>query len=186
MGLIYSGIPIPLVTRIIGAFQVKYFVETGTYFADTAYWASSRFERVFTIEASQILWQQAVDKYGRVNNIEFLKGDSRDKLRDILDRIHSPAIFWLDAHWSGGITYGEGNECPLIDELQIINSCRVNHFILIDDARCFLSPPPLPHSADRWPDIAAVISALTSEKRNRFVVVIEDVVVLLCPLEGGK
>jgi len=164
------------VLSIKNEFNIKYFVETGTYVGNTAYWASQYFDRVFTIEKSEELWQKASSNYTGVDNVQFIIGDSRQMLREVVGKIISPAIFWLDAHWCGGITYGEGNECPLIDELQIIVNDSYDHFILVDDARLFLAPPPKPHSPDQWPDIVSVINVLNSNQ-TRFIVVIDDVII---------
>ena len=45
-------------------------------------------------------------------------------------------VFWLDAHYSGGVTAKGSTECPLEHELQIIaeHACT-GHIILIDDVR---------------------------------------------------
>jgi hypothetical protein len=85
-------------------------------------------------------------------------------------------MFWLDAHWSGGETYGENDECPLLEELAIINVSPYEHIILIDDARLFLSPPPAPHRIEQWPDITTVINCLNCVS-NRYIIIIEDVIV---------
>lgn len=172
----YYRLPSNLVLSIKNEFHLKYFVETGTYVGNTARWASQHFDRVFTIENSEMLWQQASTKYSGLDNIQFILGDSRHMLCEVVEKLESPAIFWLDAHWSVGITYGEGNECPLAEELQIVVNNSYDHFILVDDARMFLAPPPKPHTPDQWPDIVSVINILNSN-RARFIVVIDDVIV---------
>jgi hypothetical protein len=70
-------------------------------------------------------------------------GDSREELGPIIER-EDNILFWLDAHWSGGETYGESDQCPLIKELEVIfrYSKEKNFAILIDDVRLFLAPPP--------------------------------------------
>lgn len=175
MGLIYPGIPQPIVNVILEYFPIKYFIETGTYRGESASWASEHFEKVFTIEKSQELWVLSKEKYQHRKNIEFLLGDSREKLRDALSQIDTPALIWLDAHWSGGKTYGEGDECALLDELGVICAIPKDHFILIDDARLFSFPPPHPYSPTQWPTISEVISLL--DKAGLFSVIIDDVLV---------
>jgi hypothetical protein len=110
-------------------------------------------------------------------------GNSKEQLAAIVPTLKEPCIFWLDAHWSGGITYGESEECPLLEELQIINDSECDHFILIDDARLFLCPPPNPHRIEQWPTIDAVTSLLNSG-RSRYTVIVEDVIVSVP--EGAK
>jgi hypothetical protein len=168
--------PSSLVTSLKDEFSLKYFIETGTFLGDTAYWASQHFEKVYTIENSEKLLQQASSRYSGLNNVQFVMGDSRDKLQEIVEKVKSPAIFWLDAHWSGGITLGEGYECPLLEEIKVIVHDAYDHFILVDDARLFLAPPPKPHVPDQWPDIVSVINVLNSNQ-PRFIVILNDVIV---------
>ena len=49
-----------------------------------------------------------------------------------------PALFWLDAHYSGGETAHSKNKAtPIQDELNKILSSEYDNVILIDDARFF-------------------------------------------------
>jgi len=140
-----------LILKIAHTFEVSHFVETGTYLAETAVWASQFFESVISIERSSELYEAARSKYGHIENLCFINADSRDGLSQYIKQFksfnrHIRVLFWLDAHWSGGLTYGQKEECPLLDEIRILNfSAPDNIFILIDDARLFLEPPPLPH-----------------------------------------
>lgn len=177
MGLIQPGPPTLLVCALRDRHDIEYFIETGTCLGETAYWASQYFSKVLTIEYSRDLYQQCTQKYAHVKNIEFLFGDSRARLMEIVSHLETPGFFWLDAHWSGGATYGEGDECPVVQELEIINRAAHDHFICIDDARLFLSPPPPPHRAEQWPDIAAMLQILTQTRHRRYIVIIEDVII---------
>lgn len=87
----------------------------------------------------------------------------------------SSAVFWLDAHWSGGETYGDNDQCPILEEIKIINKSRYDNFIFVDDARLFTSPPQPPHLPEQWADIFSVLTAL--HKDNRYIVIIEDVII---------
>ena len=104
--------------------------------------------------------------------------DSREGLRRIVPQLDGPALFWLDAHWCGTdetMTAGAEDQCPLIDELSIINASPYEHVILVDDARFFLAPPPPPNELRMWPDAAATIEALKAGRTDRYVGVIDDV-----------
>ena len=177
MGIVRMGPPIEIISQLKAAYGINNFIETGTYQGHTAYWASQVFEQVFTIEYSQDLYQKVIEKYGHIKNIDFLYGDTRNLLDRTVSQLESPSLFWLDAHWSGGPTYGEIDECPLLAEIEIINRSDCNHFIFIDDARLFLSPPPPPHLPQQWPDISAVLNLLNSGKNSRHIVIIEDVII---------
>ncbi len=177
MGCVRFGAPRELVLWLRNTFDVKTFVETGTNRAETSVWASDEFQNVKTIEAYEPLFRNAVESYGSRRNIEFLLGDSREHIRQLVSSLVNPAIFWLDAHWCGTETFGNGDECPVLGELESLNASAVAHFILIDDARLFLSPPPSPHDANHWPDIATICRALQNHSSNRYVAVHDDVIV---------
>ncbi len=171
------GVPRQLVLAIRQYFGANCFVETGTFQGATAVWAGGVFPSVVTIEASEQLHAQAVAQFGHLKNIRFLCGSSPAVLREIVPSLAQPAIFWLDAHWSGGVTAGSEYECPLLEEIRAIDGCGEQAFILIDDARLFMSPPPLPHKAEQWPDLASVLGALREKYPARYVVISEDVII---------
>jgi hypothetical protein len=128
-----------------------------------------------TIENSPEIYKDTYEKLSHINNIEFLFGHTSAKLAEIVAKLQSPAIFWLDAHWSGGQTYGSADECPILAELEIINRSDLPHSILIDDARLFTAPPPPPHKAEFWPNITALLAAINS-RQGRYTVIAEDVI----------
>ena len=172
------GVPHDLVLKLKRNFNISTFIESGTYQGQTALWAAQHFEKVYTIEKSIELYERVSAQYNNLHNVNFLFGDTRAVLKDIVPKQQCASIYWLDAHWSGGITYGEKDECPLIRELEIINanSNFTEQFILIDDARLFLKPPPPPHNGNEWPDINQVIKTLTFNK-NRYTAINEDVII---------
>ena len=176
MGIIRVGPPTELITKLAVEFNLENFIETGTFKGNTAAWASQYFQNVFTIEFFQELYQAAANKFQHLNNIKFIFGDSRIELSKLVERLENPSLFWLDAHWCGSSssTYGEQDRCPLIEEINIINSSKVDNFIFIDDARFFMSVPGGPQ---QWPDITAVIKALNSGNSGRFIVITEDVII---------
>lgn len=176
MGLVRMGPPNKLIEKLVTNFKIDNFVETGTYYGGTATWASKHFKNVLTIEYSKELYEQAIAKFN-ISNIEFIFGDSRTELSKLIKHLDSPSIFWLDAHWSGGVTYGDTDQCPLVEEINIINSSSFDNFILIDDARLFTSPPQPPHKIEQWPDVATVIQALKSKQSDKYIVIIEDVII---------
>lgn len=171
------GPPQELMLNLSTEFHIKYFTETGTYYGGTAIWASQLFEKVSTIENSKEIYEITKNKYQGIDNVEFLLGDSRNLLEKVVDSLTEPGIFWLDAHWSGGLTYGNDDQCPLVEEIEIINRSSLDHFIFIDDARLFLSSPQPPHNIDQWPTISDLVFALKSTFSNKFIVIIEDVII---------
>lgn len=121
------------------------FVETGTYFGDSAIAASALgFKKVYTIELQMYLYEQAKQKLADQidsGRVEIILGDSKEKLSHILDNHPNDRfVFWLDAHIDGG-NYRPGitpniEACPLYSELQTISRhSRKDHIIIIDDLR---------------------------------------------------
>jgi hypothetical protein len=122
-------------------FQIA--IETGTLYGETSLFLSDHFEKVYTIESYQPLYEEAVKKLSIRQNIECVYGDSGLTLSKILKDI-SPdrkILFWLDAHFSGEGTglSSDGSTCPTFRELISISSIldTRNSAILIDDSRCF-------------------------------------------------
>jgi hypothetical protein len=119
------------------------------------------------------MFETAEENIGRVDNITMLKGDTREHLGKILD-LNDNLLFWLDAHWSGGDTWGKDDVCPLIEELELIfASPNKNKVILIDDARLFTAPPPSPHRHENWPAMKDIVNILPADWD---LIIFEDVI----------
>lgn len=177
MGIVRVGPPNELILQLGHEYDLKDFIETGTFTGKTALWAAAHFDRVVTIENSEALYNETKPKLDPKNNIKFIKGNSRTALPGVLAELTLPSVLWLDSHWSGGRTYGENDECPLLDEIRSVNRSDYTHFIFIDDARLFTSPPPRPHDASQWPTIIQVLDTLKSSSHNYYIVIIEDVII---------
>ena len=159
MGMIRMGAPMEILQFLQKEMSLKTFVEGGTFKGKTAIAASKIFDRVITIENSAEMHRIASENLRGHDRIRLLHGDTRQHLADIV-RENDDLLYWLDAHWSGGATYGAGDECPLMDELEIVFSASNNHVILIDDARLFCAPPPLPHQIEHWPTLKEIANAI--------------------------
>ncbi len=167
------GPPLGLVLALKKELGIEQFIETGTFHGGTAEWASSHFTTVTTIELSERYFELAKAKFAEKPNVHPLFGSSPSVLASLIPSLTQPALFWLDAHWSGLDTAGRTAECPLLDELTSINHSTLQHVILVDDARLFCTPPPRPHNPDQWPDLPAVTAAL-AEERRRYVAIFQD------------
>jgi hypothetical protein len=176
MGLVRFGVPEEDVNWLKERLALDTFVEGGTFKGGTASKMARLFDKVLTIEKSEAMYSEARQRLYSVANVVQFLGDTRDHLADIV-RKSDNVLFWLDAHWSGGKTYGEGDECPLLEELQIIFESSMSNFVvLIDDARLFLAPPPSPHNVESWPTIDEVCGCVP---RGFEVLVYDDVLYLV-------
>ncbi|UKJ78108.1 hypothetical protein [Azospirillum brasilense] len=176
MGIVHPGVPEALTERLAAEAGITTFVETGTFQGRTAAWAAERFKRVITIEADPSLYRNAAERFRDVPNVTVLHGNSGELLRGVVDSLADPALFWLDAHWSGPGTAGETAECPVLEEIAAIDAGLPSHLVLVDDARMFLHPPHPLHNADAWPDVTGLVHALEKAGRGDYVAVIEDVI----------
>src|SRR5689334_17814500 len=83
---------------------LRVLVETGTYRADTVRALRRDFDTIFSIELDETLHADAVTRCAGQSNAVLMKGDSAVVLPEVLARLDGPALFWLDAHYSGGKT----------------------------------------------------------------------------------
>ena len=143
---IKAGKPIPppssVKRRILSNYGVARslhcFVETGTLHGDTPSVLKDQFKAIYSIELSEELARKAVRRFRAYPNIHIVQGDSGECLAEIMNDISSPALIWLDGHYSAGITARSGINCPIVQELASIFSHSIkDHVILIDDARHF-------------------------------------------------
>jgi len=120
------------------SFNTRILIETGTYLGDMVHAMKKSFSRIVSFELDQTLATQARERFANDNHIEIVQGDSGKLLGEVLANINEPCLFWLDGHYSGGITAKGPLETPIKNELTAILSHPVDgHVILIDDARCF-------------------------------------------------
>lgn len=128
------------------------FIETGTYKGETIFELENYFEKLYTIEISNKFYNETKAKYNG-NKIQFILGDSSYVFNDLLPIINDNTIFFLDGHWSCDDTGKGEKDCPLIEEIQIINNLFKNKaIVIIDDVRLFGLSPKKNYPVD-WEDI---------------------------------
>ncbi len=145
----HFGIPPHIVKQsIIKGFAQKYeistFIETGTYLGVMVNAMKKDFSKIYTVEVDRKLFQRAKKKFKKTKHIHTLLGDSGTILPKLLKKITGPALFWLDAHYSSGITSKGFKDTPIVEELKSILKHRPKHIILIDDANCFIGKNDYP------------------------------------------
>ena len=150
-------------------------VETGTYFGDMIEAQKKNFDKILSIELGEKLWRRAVNRFKKLKHITLIHGDSGEVLKNITKQLNEPALFWLDGHYSGGITAKGDLECPILKEIDTIFLFKnLNHILLIDDARCF-------DGANDYPAIEELIRYIKN-KNEKYVVEIKDDIIR-CTIE---
>jgi len=144
-------VPPPHVVKqfIIKGYQQKYncgtLIETGTFMGEMVEAQKNKFRKIISIELAPKLYYKAKKRFYRDKHVTIVQGDSGKVLPEILPEIKDPAIFWLDGHYSRGETAKGEKECPIFDELNsIFNNQKMDHVLLIDDARCFVGKDDYP------------------------------------------
>lgn len=141
-----SGFPSPpphIVKQIaIAEYHEKYkhniLVETGTFRGDMIEAQKKRFKKIISIELAVPLFEKAQKRFKNDANVILVQGDSGKVLSKVVNDINEPAIFWLDGHYSSGVTAKGDTECPIFGELDaVFNEKKLDHILLIDDARLF-------------------------------------------------
>jgi hypothetical protein len=160
--------------RIVKAYAERYrtrvLIETGTYTGAMVLSLRHQFHRIVSIEVDPSLHARAAQRVRRWPNIELLLGDSEVVLPRVLASLQEPALFWLDGHYSGGITSRGRLNTPVVHELESVLSHPVaSHVILIDDAREFTGQGD-------YPTLAAVRALALSHRPHSTVAVQDDVI----------
>ena len=162
-----NGCPLPpphpvkvlTLAHLVDVSGAKRFVETGTLAGSTSGMiAQIPGMHVDTIEITQHYYDKAMDALGDQKNVVQHLGDSADVLPRILKSLDEPAVFWLDAHFSGGLTGRSSKQTAIEDELlAIFAASPQKHIIVIDDVRCF-------NGRNDYPPMAFLIKDL--QRRN--------------------
>lgn len=130
--------------------SLKVFVETGTYLGDTVEAVKNTFKEIYTIELDKTLYQRAKQRFSKEKHIKVIHGDSEKMLPEVLKNVNGPTLFWLDAHYSGGLTAQGNKPTPILEELKCILSHPIkDHVILVDDARYF-------NGKNGWPSLKEI------------------------------
>jgi len=148
-----DGRPVPpphiVKQRTIRSFAEKFgskiLIEIGTYYGDMVEEMKGNFNQIYSIELSEELYEKAKKRFDGEENVRIIHGDSGIELGRLVGRIEEPALFWLDGHYSAGVTARGDKDTPIYEELtHIFNSHLSKYVIIIDDARCFGNDPAYP------------------------------------------
>lgn len=177
------GGPAPhlLKRRILKTYAGRYgldtMVETGTYLGDMVAGVRGDFRSIMTIELDDALFERAKRRFAGDSNVHLYKGDSGKVLKEIVSELRGPALFWLDAHHSGGITAHGDQATPVLEELDhVLASGEPRHVVLIDDARDF-------NGAGGYPTVDDLRRQIGTRPLSLEV---KDDVIRIVPAESGQ
>jgi len=126
-------------------FGLKSLVETGTYRGDMLDAMKDSFDNLYSIELSKELYNLAKSRFKDAKHIQLIHGDSGTEIGNVIAKLEEPALFWLDGHYSGGVTARGRKETPILEEIdKILSAKESRHVLIVDDARCFGSDPAYP------------------------------------------
>jgi hypothetical protein len=174
----FSGRPLPppqlykqlLIKELALLNNIETFVETGTYYGDTLNLCKNIFRQLFSIELDKSLFELANKRFKNDKKITLLQGDSGEEIEKILKKLSGRCLFWLDGHYSEGVTAKGVLNTPIMMELtHILNHTAKNHIILIDDARCFTGE-------DDYPTIAYLKDFVAERNPNLNFSVADDII----------
>ena len=154
----------------------KCFIETGTYKGDTTFDLRNNFKSLYTIELSNELYLNASEKFKKYDNIKVLNGDSGIIIKSLLEKISdSRILFWLDGHYSEGITAKSELVTPILNEVISIRNHEIknaiNHVILIDDAHLFTG-------SDDYPELNSFLEFCSQKFPDREIEIINNIIVI--------
>ncbi|PIR43755.1 hypothetical protein COV24_01205 [candidate division WWE3 bacterium CG10_big_fil_rev_8_21_14_0_10_32_10] len=128
------------------------------------------FNKIISIELGTDLYKRAKKRFKDNKNITIVQGDSGKILPSILKNINQSVLFWLDGHYSAGVTALGDKECPIFEELDaVFNNSKNKHTILIDDARCF-------NGTGDYPTIEKLKKYIKGKNKNYKVTIKNDII----------
>jgi len=147
-------------------FDTPTLIETGTYRGDMVEASRRHFQRIWSVELDVALSEAATARFRPYRNVTIVNGDSSQVLPRIVADQPGAILFWLDGHWSGGITARGPLDTPIVGELEtVLERPGDNDVILIDDARMF--------GEGDYPPIEA-LSSMISTKRPEWHIEVRD------------
>ena len=152
--------------------NARILIETGTYKGAMIISCKKLFKKLYSIELDKTLFESANQFFKSYNHIKIINGDSGEKIQSLLTEINEPCVFWLDGHYSGGITAKGDIETPIVAELEAILTHNIkNHVILINDARLF-------NGENDYPTINALTLYVKNKDKSKTISVENDIIII--------
>jgi len=175
------GVPPPrmkheILRKYLRDYGLRVVVETGTYRGGTVEALRRDVAEIYSIELSVPLYQAARRRFKSAKNVKLVQGDSGVAIEAVVKELQEPALFWLDGHYSGGVTAKGEKETPVLEELRHIFPSKNRSVILIDDAENFNGG-----AESAYPSLDELTAFVKSNCENAEVSV-EDNIIRIVPL----
>jgi hypothetical protein len=127
-------------------FNLDTLIETGTAVADTLIHVGHQFENIYSFELMETYWTVAKQNLqeAKIDAHVFNESSAGQSFINLVKTIDQPALFYLDAHYSGEGTGSDPSlstpHVPVRQELKVITThspYNNRNVIIVDDARCF-------------------------------------------------
>jgi hypothetical protein len=119
------------------------------------------------------LYRGAKERFANDSKVHLFLGDSASVLKELLPNIAARPLFWLDAHYSGGITARGTIDTPIVQELEVILALCPDCVVLIDDARLF-------DGSNSYPTLAELTRRVEG-RAPRLLIEVKDDIIRLHP-----
>ena len=163
------------IKEIARKYSLKIFVETGTYMGTMVESLQDEFDSIISIELSEKLAARAKMKFKSISHIVIIQGDSGEKVSEFLAKLKKPTLFWLDGHYSGGVTAKAEIETPILKEVEnILNDTEKRHAVLIDDARLFNGTRDYPTHEELKQFVSKFTENYSYEVRNDIIIILRN------------
>jgi len=160
------------IRKIARKFGLKTLIETGTFLGEMVEAVKSDFKKIYSIELGEDLYLKAKEKFKNYDHIKILLGDSGMVLGELLKEIDGRALFWLDGHYSAGITAKGDLETPIFQELGAIFGHKIkDHVIIVDDARLFVGKDDFPTMEELRRFVAGKDASLKVEVKDDMIII---------------
>ena len=157
--------------------RITVFVETGTFIGNTLIGLKDSFDQLFSIELDRGIYRLAKERLKNFEHIQIFYGDSSKVLPEILRDLKTPALFWLDAHYSSGVTAKGDLQTPIMHELKAIFShSNKQHCILIDDVKDF-------NGLNDYPEVNKLLFFIKKEAGNYYEASVADGIFIIEPMQ---
>lgn len=159
---------------VVGEYGKKYgyeiLIETGTFRGTMINAQKNNFKKILSIEIDKTFHSEAIENFKAFPHIHFHLGDSGKLLKEIMQDIDKPTLFWLDAHYNGKSSEKLEKECPIYEEIDAVFAAKkFKHVMLIDDARLFVGEKDYPTIKELSDYIAQKDSSYKVEVKNDII-----------------